>query len=357
MTCFSPFVVSHPKAGRKLAFLGKYSDLGAFDPPASHHSFPRKYLVPCGKCVGCRYDKAAEWSVRAQCEARYHSRSCFLTLTYSDANLPPGRSLCRRHVELFLKRLRKRYGLGIKVMFCGEYGPRTLRPHYHMLVFGWQPSAASLSRWRVSTAKKRSSLFLSTELASLWPHGHTLIGMDAAAGAAGYVARYSLKKTVTPYFDAEVDTGSDDRHVPRYKKYALRVTRTPAGDSFPFLPYIDDSLGYSVGEFYDEIPNEFVKVEYLEPEFHGYSRGLGARYVCDFSEFLLSNGYLRLPDGRTTKIPKYFHILLDRYFPASYSFMKRRLRETLPVWPSPEELEVKKTLFLARVRSVVRPDF
>lgn len=46
---------------------------------------PQKMDVPCRKCVGCRYDRSVEWSVRAFHEFKTNDEmASFITLTYSD---------------------------------------------------------------------------------------------------------------------------------------------------------------------------------------------------------------------------------------------------------------------------------
>ena len=93
--------------------------------------------VPCGKCIGCRIAKRKEWSLRMLHELTYHPQSSFVTLTYDDYHLPPCCSLKKRHLQLFLKRLRKNLGeRRIKYFACGEYGGQTMRPHYHAILFG-----------------------------------------------------------------------------------------------------------------------------------------------------------------------------------------------------------------------------
>lgn len=77
--------------------------------------------------------------------------SIFITLTYSDVNLPQNSSLVKEHFQLFIKRLRKRLeneGRQIKYFACGEYGDKNTykqfdkvkvgseRPHYHAIIFG-----------------------------------------------------------------------------------------------------------------------------------------------------------------------------------------------------------------------------
>lgn len=63
----------------------------------------------------------------------------FLTLTYADENIPQGGNLNKRHVQLFMKRLRKKVSkvskVPVRYYICGEYGETTLRPHYHAIIF------------------------------------------------------------------------------------------------------------------------------------------------------------------------------------------------------------------------------
>lgn len=70
-------------------------------------------------------------------EAQCHETSFFSTFTYE---VPPnGSTLVKAHISDAIKRLRERVrGSGRSVRFyaCGEYGERTLRPHYHACLFG-----------------------------------------------------------------------------------------------------------------------------------------------------------------------------------------------------------------------------
>lgn len=100
-------------------------------------------LVPCGKCVNCRVNKRSAWIYRLQKEARQYPFSLFVTLTYDDehlhyfGNIPV---VCKRDIQLFMKRIRKRYedsGLVFRYFCVSEYGSDTARPHYHMILFGF----------------------------------------------------------------------------------------------------------------------------------------------------------------------------------------------------------------------------
>lgn len=98
-------------------------------------------LVPCGKCIPCLMAKRQEWSFRLEQEFKYSHGAFFVTLTYDYKHYPSGGSLDKRHVQLYLKRLRKKDGTNKIRYYCvGEYGSHFGRPHYHLLLFGAQES-------------------------------------------------------------------------------------------------------------------------------------------------------------------------------------------------------------------------
>ena len=92
--------------------------------------------VPCGKCLECRIQHARQWADRCVLEAKKYKYNYFVTLTYDDAHLPQKNSLQPRDLQLFMKRLRKKFkGVPIRFLACGEYGDISWRPHYHLLLF------------------------------------------------------------------------------------------------------------------------------------------------------------------------------------------------------------------------------
>lgn len=118
-----------------------------------------------------------------------HEASSFLTLTFSDEYLPPSYSVDVRDMQLFMKRLRKRIGKPVRFFACGEYGETNLRPHYHLILFGYD--FPDRYPWR-----KTGSGFVtyrSAELEQVWWMGNAEIG-TVTQESAGYVARYVLKK-------------------------------------------------------------------------------------------------------------------------------------------------------------------
>jgi len=146
-------------------------------------------MVPCGQCVGCRLERSRQWAVRCVQEAQLHDENCFLTLTYSDKNLPAGGTLVKKHFQDFMKRLRKWCGKKIKYYHCGEYGESSRRPHYHALLFGVDfPDKVLFKK-----SADGSNIYTSAVLDRLWPAGFATSGAVTFESAA-YVARYICKK-------------------------------------------------------------------------------------------------------------------------------------------------------------------
>lgn len=101
-----------------------------------------KVPVPCGKCPECMKRRISGWSFRLMEEEKYSYSAYFLTLTYDTRNVHITKNgymgLCKRDLQLFFKRLRKAHpktSATIKYYACGEYGGKTNRPHYHVILF------------------------------------------------------------------------------------------------------------------------------------------------------------------------------------------------------------------------------
>lgn len=154
--------------------------------------------IPCGSCIGCRLERARQWAVRCVHESKLHEENCFVTLTYDDKKLPDNMSLRPRDYVLFMKRLRKHFGAGVRFFQCGEYGDDTARPHHHALLFNCGFSDRVFYR---NSASGCGKLYTSRLLEDLWGHGFCTIG-SASFEAAGYIARYSLKKVFGPAADS-----------------------------------------------------------------------------------------------------------------------------------------------------------
>lgn len=95
--------------------------------------------VPCGKCPECCARRTAGWSFRLMQEDKISSCSHFITLTYDTDHVPITSkkflTVTKRDPQLFFKRLRKLNSNKLKYYLAAEYGSKTWRPHYHVILF------------------------------------------------------------------------------------------------------------------------------------------------------------------------------------------------------------------------------
>lgn len=152
--------------------------------------------LPCGQCIGCRLAYSAEWAARLMHESQMHEHSSFVTLTYNDQFLPENGALNYDHITKFMKRLRKALGdTKIRFYMAPEYGDKSKRPHYHIIIFGYDfPDKVLLKN------SNGTPLYISDFIKSLWSdpvtkesYGHNSVGSVTFESCA-YVARYMLKK-------------------------------------------------------------------------------------------------------------------------------------------------------------------
>lgn len=99
------------------------------------------FAVNCGHCPCCRKTQRNTWAMRIQHSVNGFGnyKALFVTLTYMDKYLPANRSLDKKHIQKLNHDLRKytdRDGIKYKYFVAGEYGPKTDRPHYHILFIG-----------------------------------------------------------------------------------------------------------------------------------------------------------------------------------------------------------------------------
>lgn len=155
------------------------------------------FLVPCGKCPGCRMDYAKTWSDRMIVELKDNPKAIFVTLTYRNENLPLGElgvpSLRLCDLQKFFKRLRKRFsGIRIRYYCAGEYGPRTHRPHYHGIIYGLGLDDFDDLKF-FGTNELGQPYYTSPLLESIWSNGFVQLS-EVTYHTCAYVSRYCLKK-------------------------------------------------------------------------------------------------------------------------------------------------------------------
>lgn len=157
----------------------------------------------CNNCLPCLINRRRVWSHRILLESFKHADSCFVTLTYDEANLPEGNNLVRKDPQDWLKRLRRLLEPAkIRYFLAGEYGDESGRPHYHVAVFGLNSIVAGGDDGRMGVVRDS------------WHFGHTFVG-DLTWESAQYIAGYVTKKLVS----REVPNG--DR-VKEYCRMSLR---------------------------------------------------------------------------------------------------------------------------------------
>ena len=166
-------------------------------------------LVDCGYCYHCRTKKANEWSLRVSQQVFQDrindKKALFLTLTYSNDNLPV-EGVQLEDVQKFLKRLRKhlvpfkcelsadakitkkflnsrRFQLKLlpekdnfKYFGCAEYGTLRGRPHYHFIITGFKNSITKMTKL----------------INSVWNKGYVYV-TSCTPATVNYVARYMIK--------------------------------------------------------------------------------------------------------------------------------------------------------------------
>jgi len=155
-----------------------------------HPTWGIAITVPCGKCIGCRLERSRQWAVRIVHETKMHEQNCFITLTYEDKKLPPHLNLVKSDVQKFIKRLRKSIEpKKISYFAVGEYGSKTERPHYHIIIFGHDFDDKKFYK----NNEQGDSLFVSKTLEKLWGCGFSPIGSVTFESAA-YCARYCVEK-------------------------------------------------------------------------------------------------------------------------------------------------------------------
>ena len=272
MTCYRPF----------RAYLGKDKPDGkkniVFNRSNSWRG--KEINMPCyNKCIGCREQRAQEWAIRIDHEAQLWEDNSFITVTYDERHLPKDGSLNTKHIQDFIKRLRKEiYPKKIRYFYSGEYGDikNTFRPHYHMILFNHDFEDKEEFKM-----KGENQLYTSKTLEKLWPFGYTSIG-TVSYGSASYVARYIHKKQ----------------------------------------------------EKLDELGRSFFHLNNLKPEYTqgstnpGIGHGYFKKYWMDFypCDYVAINGHKK-------KVPRYYDQLLDKQNPEMLKEVKevrmKRKRSTV----------------------------
>lgn len=149
-------------------------------------------LFPCGQCIPCRINRRRVWTHRIMLESLQHDVNSFVTLTYEDEGIPVTKegipSLRKEDAQDWLKRLRRKLEpLKVRYYLVGEYGDVSWRPHYHVILFGFQSCRFGMTRPRARCC------FSCDLVRDTWSHGNIFLG-ELTIQSAAYVAGYVTKK-------------------------------------------------------------------------------------------------------------------------------------------------------------------
>lgn len=164
--------------------------------------------IPCGKCLGCRLDYSRHWADRCMMELQSHESSYFVTLTYDDFHLPTTEyispitgeicdinTLRKEDLRIFIRHLRQHTGQKIRFFASGEYGTHSLRPHFHIILFGLKLDDLV----RISQNNLGQPYYSSPTISRAWcdsdgiPRGFVTVG-EVTYESCAYTARYVMKK-------------------------------------------------------------------------------------------------------------------------------------------------------------------
>ena len=166
---------------------------------------------PCGKCYNCLQRRVAGWSFRLQQEEKGAASAFFITLTYDIEHVPitenKWMTLNKADIQKWLKRLRKAHykyategykDLKLKYYLCGEYGTKSDRPHYHVILFN--ADLAVMLDKKLARQVELGNLELdgqSPMQIESWTQGHVTIGR-VETGSILYTLKYMSKPSRIP---------------------------------------------------------------------------------------------------------------------------------------------------------------
>lgn len=148
----------------------------------------KEIFVNCGKCLNCLENKKKEHAARFinEIESEKYINKYFITLTYDEIMAPrdsKGRTtLSKEHLKKYIKSLQylhKRHyqesgSKYMKYIASGEYGEKTQRAHYHIVL--------------------ATNIFIERSIRNNWKYGHVRLERVKDIKAIYYTAGYTSKK-------------------------------------------------------------------------------------------------------------------------------------------------------------------
>lgn len=165
--CYTPTTIKNPAFGKRAGFQ------------------PTAIDVPCGKCYACVQNKRTSWAVRLKEERLNTLFSYFITLTYDNEHLP-AEGVKVSDIQDYMKSIRRLLdGLGLgkyyklKYFCVSEYGSKSLRAHYHMILFNFPNDYVH-------------------ELIGRWTKGFVHVSEGVGDSSMMYITKYMLGCSVDP---------------------------------------------------------------------------------------------------------------------------------------------------------------
>lgn len=190
-------------------------------------------VVPCGKCSFCAATRRSDWATRLEYESKLHVSKKFITLTYANPHLKwehGNPQLNKRDLQLWFKRVRKA-GAKIRYYAVGEYGSRTFRPHYHILLFGEVTEEVIRQSWplgqvHIGTVTQASIQYCLGYITNKsWKHLHKRIPpFSLMSRKPGLGANYLTSAMIRWHRSGRKNYVLADgarRHLPRYYKVKI----------------------------------------------------------------------------------------------------------------------------------------
>ena len=150
-----------------------------------------KVEIPCGQCIECRKQKAAEWRARINEEIQVHKYNYFVTLTFDPEQLEKLNKdikedrlnlIATKAVRRHLERWRKDYKTSLKHWYITELGHEgTERIHLHGIIF---------SDIALTFGDKDQNNMCSW---SYWKYGKIFVGDYVNNKTANYIVKYMTK--------------------------------------------------------------------------------------------------------------------------------------------------------------------
>lgn len=300
MACYKPlirfYVPDDREASGHVYTLRRFAIERAKKPDLTYEDLIYRkdvMLIPCGQCIGCRIRKREDWACRIEMEAKTSKPHSiwFVTLTYDDKNIPgvnhetgevirgalykrqkgdlkENQTLWYEDVQKFLKRLRKASEPGLRYFCAGEYGEKTGRPHYHLILFNYIPE--KLEPYRLLS---KEGYYTDTRITRCWPYGIHNMSEPATSKAFSYTAGYVTKKI-----------GDETM------EHIKRGLRPP-----------------------------FAMMS-LKP-------GLGEEYYLQNKKQIWEQGYIQLSNGKRAAIPRYFEKQMEAENPEKLWEIKRQRQQ------------------------------